>query len=161
MVTLWQVLVKLYNFAGPILILAYPLYASVTAIESPSKEDETQWLTYWVLYSLIQLVEIALDRVLVWIPIWYTFKLVAVAWLVLPQFHGAAFVYDNYVKKYLPGIIPNAGGQNQKGGSKRQGIDQMSPKAQAAVSDFIAEHGSAAFDRVIEAAIQAPKRERN
>jgi len=154
MVSLWQIIVKVHNFAGPILMLAYPLYASVIAIESPSTEDETQWLTYWVLYSLLTLIEIALDRVLVWLPFWYTLKLLAICWLVLPQFHGAAFVYDNFVKKYFPaGLI---GGPNEKLTSKeRKGIDQMSPQAQEHVSAFISDHGSAAFDKVINAAMQA------
>lgn len=153
MVSLWQIVVKVHNFAGPILMLAYPLYASVLAIESPSTEDETQWLTYWVLYSLLTLIEIALERVLVWLPFWYTLKLVAICWLVLPQFHGAAFVYENYVKKYFPGGL--TGGNQKMTPKQRKGIDQMSPQAQAAVSEFISEHGSGAFDKVINEAMQA------
>ncbi len=41
-------------------------YASIQAIESPSKEDEQQWLTYWVLYSFITLFEVAAAPVLFW-----------------------------------------------------------------------------------------------
>lgn len=41
-------------------------YASVAAIESPFKEDDTQWLTYWVLYSFFQLIELSLERILNW-----------------------------------------------------------------------------------------------
>lgn len=33
------------------------------------------------------------------IPIWYTAKLVFVAWLVLPQFRGAAFIYNRIVRE--------------------------------------------------------------
>jgi len=33
------------------------------------------------------------------IPIWYTAKLVFVAWLVLPQFRGAAFIYNKVVRE--------------------------------------------------------------
>lgn len=35
------------------------------------------------------------------IPIWYDVKLVFMAWLVLPQFKGAAFLYDKYVRQKL------------------------------------------------------------
>lgn len=35
------------------------------------------------------------------IPIWYEIKLVLVAWLVLPQFRGAAFVYEKFVREKL------------------------------------------------------------
>jgi receptor expression-enhancing protein 5/6 len=52
--------------AGPVITLLYPLYASIQAIESPSKEDEQQWLTYWVLYSFITLFEVAAAPVLFW-----------------------------------------------------------------------------------------------
>ena len=41
-------------------------YASVMAIESPSKEDDEQWLAYWILYSFLTLTEIVLEPVLEW-----------------------------------------------------------------------------------------------
>jgi receptor expression-enhancing protein 5/6 len=36
------------------------------AIESPSSLDDQQWLTYWVLYSLIALFELSCWKVLQW-----------------------------------------------------------------------------------------------
>jgi receptor expression-enhancing protein 5/6 len=36
------------------------------AIESPSSLDDQQWLTYWVLYSLITLFELSSWKVLQW-----------------------------------------------------------------------------------------------
>lgn len=35
------------------------------------------------------------------IPIWYDVKLAFVAWLVLPQFCGAAFIYETFVREKL------------------------------------------------------------
>ena len=35
------------------------------------------------------------------IPIWYDIKLVFAAWLVLPQFRGAAFIYEKIVREKL------------------------------------------------------------
>ncbi|EEF51749.1 Protein HVA22, putative [Ricinus communis] len=71
------------------------------AIESPCKLDDEQWLAYWILYSFLTLTEMVLQSILEWIPIWYTVKLVLVAWLVLPQFRGAAFIYEKYVRENL------------------------------------------------------------
>lgn len=41
-------------------------YASIRAIETKSRTDDQQWLTYWVLYSLITLFEITFAKVLEW-----------------------------------------------------------------------------------------------
>nr|XP_043617581.1 HVA22-like protein e [Erigeron canadensis] len=113
----WTLMSGLHQLAGPMTMLLYPLYASVVAIESSSKEDDQQWLSYWILYSFLTLMEMLLQPLLEWIPIWYDVKLIAVAWLVLPQFRGAAFIYNKFVrekviKKYYPNI-----GQSSSGAS--------------------------------------------
>lgn len=41
-------------------------YASVRAIESVSPVDDQQWLTYWVLYSLLTLFELTFSQVIGW-----------------------------------------------------------------------------------------------
>uniref|UniRef100_A0A0R0FJJ2 HVA22-like protein n=1 Tax=Glycine max TaxID=3847 RepID=A0A0R0FJJ2_SOYBN len=96
-----KVLLKNFDvLAGPVISLVYPLYASIRAIESKSPIDDQQWLTYWVLYSLITLFELTFARVLEWIPIWPYAKLIATCWLVLPYFSGAAYVYEHYVRPF-------------------------------------------------------------
>lgn len=35
------------------------------------------------------------------VPIWYPLKVAFVAWLVLPQFKGAAFIYEKFVRERL------------------------------------------------------------
>ncbi|CAN6585602.1 unnamed protein product [Malus baccata var. baccata] len=94
----WTFLTQLHTVAGPVLMLLYPLYASVVAIESTSKLDDQQWLAYWIIYSFLTLMEMVLQPALELLPIWYNVKLVFVAWLVLPQFKGAAFLYERYVR---------------------------------------------------------------
>ncbi|KAG4137147.1 hypothetical protein ERO13_D07G053900v2 [Gossypium hirsutum] len=97
----WTLLSNLHALAGPVVMLLYPLYASVIAIETPGKEDDEQWLAYWILYSLLTLTEMVLQSALEWIPIWYTVKLVFMAWMVLPQFRGAAFIYERFVRDQI------------------------------------------------------------
>lgn len=46
----------------------------IKAVESPSKEDDTMWLTYWVVYSLFGLVEFFSDLLLSWFPFYYVGK---------------------------------------------------------------------------------------
>ncbi|KAH6755432.1 HVA22-like protein A [Perilla frutescens var. hirtella] len=86
--------------AMPVVSLVYPLYCSVKAIETKSRTDDEQWLTYWVLYSLITLFELTFAKILEWFPIWCYAKLGGVCWLVLPYFNGAAYVYDNFIRPF-------------------------------------------------------------
>uniref|UniRef100_A0A8C7BPS9 Receptor expression-enhancing protein n=1 Tax=Neovison vison TaxID=452646 RepID=A0A8C7BPS9_NEOVI len=53
----------------------YPAYVSIKAIESPNKEDDTQWLTYWVVYGVFSIAEFFSDLFLSWVPFYYMLKL--------------------------------------------------------------------------------------
>merc|ERR1712216_834304 len=46
----------------------YPAYASYKAIESEATDDDTQWLTYWVVYSMLMIFESFADYSVFWIP---------------------------------------------------------------------------------------------
>nr|XP_043606937.1 HVA22-like protein a [Erigeron canadensis] len=89
--------------AGPLVSLAYPLYASIRAIETKNTADDQQWLTYWVLYSMITLFELTFYTLVDWIPFWSYLKLVITCWLVIPQFSGATYVYQHYVRPFYTG----------------------------------------------------------
>ncbi|GKV49724.1 hypothetical protein SLEP1_g56459 [Rubroshorea leprosula] len=125
----WTFLTHVHSLAGPAVMLLYPLYASVIAIESPSKGDDQQWLAYWILYSFLTLAEMVLQPLLEWIPIWYTVKLVFVAWLALPYFRGAAFIYDRFVREQI----------KKRGLVKSHDLDNRSPdgKAKNKFVDFL------------------------
>ncbi|CAI0546076.1 unnamed protein product [Linum tenue] len=58
----WTFLTHVHTVAGPVTMLLYPLYASVMAIESPGKEDDEQWLAYWIIYSFLTLSEMLSSR---------------------------------------------------------------------------------------------------
>ncbi|XP_019200185.1 PREDICTED: HVA22-like protein e isoform X2 [Ipomoea nil] len=130
----WTLITHLHTLAGPVMMLLYPLYASVVAIETTSKLDDEQWLAYWILYSFLTLMEMLLEPMLQWIPIWYDVKLLFVAWLVLPQFRGAAFIYNKLVrekliKKYGARFLPQQqNSPNGKAKTKTKFVDFISPK---------------------------------
>lgn len=50
----------------------YPAYQSFKAINTPSTDDDTQWLTYWVVYAFFTITEQFTDFLLSWYvePIW-------------------------------------------------------------------------------------------
>lgn len=147
--------------AWPAVMLIYPLYASIRAIESPSELDDQQWLTYWVLYSLITLFELTFYKILAWIPIWPYVKLVLLFWLVSPMFNGAAYIYENYVRKFVavkehPSSPDLPKGKNQK----NQIYRMISPTARDGVERYIAIHGYDSLERVIkEAEMEVEKQE--
>ncbi|EEF22647.1 Protein HVA22, putative [Ricinus communis] len=57
---------RLDALVGPGIMLLFPLYASLRAIESPSTLDDQQWLTYWIIYSFTTLFELSCYKILVW-----------------------------------------------------------------------------------------------
>lgn len=52
----------------------YPAYCSMKALESPKKEDDTKWLTYWVVFAIFTIVEFFADYILCWFPVYWLFK---------------------------------------------------------------------------------------
>uniref|UniRef100_A0A8C9X8L7 Receptor expression-enhancing protein n=1 Tax=Sander lucioperca TaxID=283035 RepID=A0A8C9X8L7_SANLU len=77
----------------------YPAYYSVKAIESPSKEDDTKWLTYWVVYGVFSLGEFFSDIFLYWFPFYYAFKCLFLLWCMAPvSWNGSQFIYDKVVR---------------------------------------------------------------
>lgn len=58
------------HFLMELLLLLF----SIKAIESSNKEDDTQWLTYWVVYGLFTVVEAFSDIFLFWFPFYYVSK---------------------------------------------------------------------------------------
>ncbi|KAG6530146.1 hypothetical protein ZIOFF_012368 [Zingiber officinale] len=97
-------------YIPPLFNLPTCRYSSICAIENKSnREEDEQWLAYWILYSFLTLFEMVAEPILYWIPFWHTVKMVFVAWLVLPQLRGASFVYEELVKGKLKKYFRNLG----------------------------------------------------
>ncbi|CAN1160753.1 HVA22-like protein f [Linum perenne] len=148
------------TFVGPGLILLYPLYASLRAIESPSLVDDQQWLTYWIIYSFITLFELSFWKVLAWFPFWPYIKLLFCIWLVLPMFNGAAYIYETVVRKYVIKVGANITGGNTKSytDEQRKVLQMMSLDARKSVVEYVTKYGWDAVDRAIRAAEKETKK---
>jgi len=112
---------RLYLFSGCVAVLAlylvvgyasgfivallgflYPAYASVKAIESTDKEDDTQWLTYWVVYSAFSIAEFFSDIFLSWFPLYFLFKCAFLCWCMAPfSWNGSEFIYRRFIQPFV------------------------------------------------------------
>ncbi|CDJ50561.1 hypothetical protein, conserved [Eimeria brunetti] len=79
----------------------YPAWMSFRAIESPGREDDKLWLTYWVVYGAFSILEYFVDFILFWVPFYYLFKFCFLLYLGLPCFKGAESVYNCLVRPFL------------------------------------------------------------
>ncbi|KAM4624990.1 receptor expression-enhancing protein 6 isoform 1-T2 [Polymixia lowei] len=80
----------------------YPAYFSIKAIESNKKEDDTQWLTYWVVYGVFSIVEAFSDIFLSWCPFYYAGKCLFLLWCMAPvSWNGSAILYQRVVRPFF------------------------------------------------------------
>ena len=79
----------------------YPAYMSFKAIDSGSSEDDTQWLTYWVVFSSVSIVESCAAFILEFIPFYFILKVVFFVWLYHPKSLGAQMCYTGFIKPYI------------------------------------------------------------
>lgn len=86
----------LTNLAG----FAIPGYYSLNALFTVNPADDTQWLTYWVVFSFFTVVE-SLVSVVYWFPFYFTFKFIFLLWLSLPMFRGAEFIFRSFMVPML------------------------------------------------------------
>lgn len=79
----------------------FPAYVSIKAIESIDKSDDTQWLTYWVVFALFNIVEFASDAIVGWFPIYWLCKCAFMLYLYMPMTRGAEKMYVRFVRPFV------------------------------------------------------------
>ncbi|EPB67463.1 TB2/DP1, HVA22 family [Ancylostoma ceylanicum] len=50
---------------------AYPAYRSIKAVRSPIKEDDTQWLIYWIVFASFSIIDFSIFST---VPFYWLFK---------------------------------------------------------------------------------------
>lgn len=77
----------------------YPAYASIKAIESPQKGDDTKWLTYWTVFAAFSLLEFFSNIIVGWIPVYWLVKCVFFIWLFAPmEENGSVVLYKRVLR---------------------------------------------------------------
>jgi receptor expression-enhancing protein 5/6 len=79
----------------------YPLYASLKVIEYQERDQDKQWLVYWVVFGLLGCVETFVHVIVYWIPFYYPLKLAFLVWCMSPQYAGASVIYNTFLKEFV------------------------------------------------------------
>ena len=69
------------KLVSDLIAFVYPAYMSFKAVESAETTDDTQWLTYWVVFSVFSIVENITAFFVSWIPFYYFIKIGFFMWL--------------------------------------------------------------------------------
>ena len=77
--------------------ILYPAYMSFKSLQTPKNDDNSQWLTYWIVFSTINLFDILAYI----IPFYYILKLVYIIWLFHEKTKGAQILYIKYIEPFL------------------------------------------------------------
>lgn len=81
---------------------AYPAYISIKAIESATKDDDTKWLTYWVVYGVFSVAEFFADIFLSWFPFYYIGKCAFLVWCMAPTpSNGSVQIYNRIIRPFF------------------------------------------------------------
>lgn len=88
----------------------YPAYMSFKSIESTAADD-TQWLTYWVVFSTFSIVESMLGFVTMLIPMYFWIKIFVIVWMWYPTTRGAETIYEQLLKPNVGPYIEKFGGK--------------------------------------------------
>jgi receptor expression-enhancing protein 5/6 len=107
----------LTNFAGFVL----PGYYSLDALFTASKVDDTQWLTYWVVFAFFTVIE-SFINVVYWFPFYFTFKFVFLLWLSLPVFRGADVIFRSFLAPMLSRYFTHGGSTAANLRAKAEGV---------------------------------------
>ena len=83
------------NFLCYFLGFVFPTYASVKAIETSHFSDDNKWLTYWVVFGTVNLLEVFIE----WIPLYFLLKFLLLVWCMFPgEWSGTTVIYHYLIR---------------------------------------------------------------
>ncbi len=88
--------------SSDVISLAYPLYCTVRAIESRTKEAQETWLLYWVVYSTLIFIEYLVGRFLSLLPAYFLIRTAFLIWCMTPWTeNGSHVVYHRFIRPFF------------------------------------------------------------
>lgn len=77
-----------------------PIYWTLKAVELRLKQEDKQWLTYWLIWTFFYFLDLTFSKILNKFPNFYLIKLLFFIWLFLPSTMGAQYLYHNFFSSY-------------------------------------------------------------
>jgi len=89
------------DFVCNIIGFIYPAYASVLAVESSVKHDDTEWLIYWIVYAAFGFAEYIGHTFFHSLPFYWLGKCIFLIWLMAPGTKGGSHILYNRLVRPL------------------------------------------------------------
>ena len=80
----------------------YPSYKSLQAVMTDEKEDDLTWLRYWVVLSVVSMIELVVDPIVDFFPGYLLAKCAFLIWCMAPiQNNGANLIFTQVITIYI------------------------------------------------------------
>lgn len=89
------------SFFATFLAFTIPAFKTFQAIETETKVDDKRLLTFWVVFGFFYSFDQTLSFILAFIPFYYIFRSVFIAYLFLPQFGAADKIFTSVIEPFF------------------------------------------------------------
>ena len=100
--SLYLIVGKAAQFVGNLIGFVFPAYKSLVALETKQSDDDTKWLTYWVVFAFFSVVEFFSDILLSWFPLYWLAKVIFLIWCSadIPR-NGSTVIYTRFIRPFF------------------------------------------------------------
>lgn len=97
--SLYLIVGKAAQFVCNMIGFVYPAYKSLVALETSNKEDDSKWLTYWVVFAAFSVVEFFSDSLMSWFPFYWLAKVIFLLWCSADiPINGSSLIYNRFIR---------------------------------------------------------------
>jgi receptor expression-enhancing protein 5/6 len=126
------IVIVIYFLGGIVLItrlvgFVYPAFESFKAIDTPNVKDNELWLSYWVIYSSLGVLEPIARPLFDLIPLYPLVKMAFLMWCYNPNTKGANVVYYEVIRPFILPLIGITSKSTLRSSSKA--VESISRKA--------------------------------